>query len=63
MSASFALLQGITGAYLLSFVGVLTLWFYAQQRARRYVLARSQWRGPRFGLEPGAWAYAGRALC
>ncbi|MBS0124779.1 DUF898 family protein [Thetidibacter halocola] len=62
MFASFALLQGNVAAYLLSFVGVIPLWFYAQYRARRYVLARTRWRGLRFGLEPGAWGYAARAL-
>lgn len=62
MFASFSLLQGNTAAYLLSFVGVIPIWFYAQYRARRYVLARTRWRGLRFGLEPGAWGYAFRAL-
>jgi hypothetical protein len=45
-----------------SFVGVLPILFFAQYRARRYVLARTRWRGLRFGVEPGAWGYAGRAL-
>lgn len=62
MFASFSLFQGNFAAYLLSFVGVVPLWFYATYRARRYVLARTRWRGIRFGLEPGAWGYAGRAL-
>ena len=62
MFVSFSLFQGNFAAYLLSFVGVIPLWFYAQYRARRYVLARTRWRGLRFGLEPGAWGYAGRAL-
>ena len=62
MFASFAILQGNVAAYALSFVGVIPLWFYAQYRARRYVLARTRWRGLRFGLEPGAWGYAFRAL-
>ncbi len=62
MFASFALLHGNVTAYALSFVGVLPLWFYARYRARRYVLARTRWRGIRFGLEPGAWGYALRAL-
>ncbi len=62
MFLSFSLFQGNFAAYLLSFVGVIPLWFYASYRARRYVLARTRWRGIRFGLEPGAWGYAWRAL-
>lgn len=62
MFLSFALFQGNAVAYLLSFAGVIPLWFYASYRARRYVLARTRWRGLRFGLAPGAWGYAGRAL-
>lgn len=62
MYASFTLFGGNAPAYVLSFVGVVPLVFYAQYRARRYVLARTRWRGIRFGLEPGAWAYARRAL-
>ena len=62
MFASFSLFQGNFAAYLLSFVGIVPLWFYAAYRARRYVLALTRWRGIRFGLEPGAWGYAGRAL-
>lgn len=62
MFASFALFQGNFAAYLLSFLGVIPLWFYAQYRARRYVLARTRWRGLRFGLEPAAWGYAWRSL-
>ena len=41
---------------------MIPIWFYARYRARRYVLGRTRWRGVRFGLEPGAWGYAGRAL-
>ena len=62
MFASFSLFQGNFAAYAVSFVGVIPLWFFAQYRARRYILARTRWRGLRFGLEPGAWGYAGRAL-
>nr|WP_093009233.1 DUF898 family protein [Roseivivax halotolerans] len=62
MFLSFSLFQGNVAAYALSLVGVIPLWFYAQYRARRYVLARTRWRGLRFGLEPGAWGYAFRAL-
>ncbi len=62
MFASFSLFNGNVAAYVLSFIGVIPLWFYASYRARRYVLARTRWRGIRFGLAPGAWGYAGRAL-
>ncbi len=62
MFASFAVFQGNFAAYLLSLVGVFPIWFYARYRARRYVLARTRWLGLRFGLEPGAWCYAFRAL-
>jgi uncharacterized membrane protein YjgN (DUF898 family) len=62
MFASFSLFQGNAVAYLVSFVGVIPIWFYARYRARRYVLGRTRWQGVRFGLEPGAWGYALRAL-
>lgn len=62
MFASFSLFNGSGVAYFLSFIGVIPLWFYATYRARRYVLARSRWRGIRFGLAPGAWGYALTAL-
>lgn len=59
---SFALLNGIGGGYALYFLGVVPLIFYARYRARRYVLGRTRWRGIRFGVRPGAWGYAARAL-
>ena len=62
MFASFSLFQDNFAACAASLVGVIPLWFYAQYRARRYVLARTRWRGLRFGLEPGAWGYAWRAV-
>ncbi|WP_172327060.1 DUF898 family protein [Mangrovicoccus sp. HB161399] len=39
------------------------LYFYAAYRARRYRMARTTWRGIRFGMEPGGWGYAWRASC
>ncbi len=36
--------------------------FFAIYRARRYAMARTRWRGIRFGMETGAWGYTGRAL-
>ena len=62
MFVSFSLFDGNTAAYVASFVGVIPLWFYARYRARRYVFARTRWRGIRFGVDPGAWSYAWRAL-
>jgi len=62
MFASFSVFSGATPAYALSFLGVIPLVFYARYRARRYILARTRWRGVRFGLEAGAWRYAGRAV-
>jgi hypothetical protein len=62
MFASLSLFEGVGFGYLLSFAGVVPLWFYATYRARRYVLGRTRWRGIRFALEPGAWGYAWRAM-
>lgn len=59
---SLSVLNDSFTAYALSFVGVVPIYFYAQYRARRYVLARTRWRGLRFGIEPAAWSYAWRAL-
>lgn len=49
-------------AYGLSLVGILPILFYARYRARRYILARTRWRGVRFGMQTGAWGYSWRAL-
>lgn len=62
MFASFSLLNTNVAAYAISFVGVLPIVFYARFRARRYILARTRWRGVRFGMDQGAWGYAWRAL-
>lgn len=62
MFASLSLFATNFTAYAASFIGVIPIWFFASYRARRYVLARTRWRGVRFGLEPGAWGYAARAL-
>ena len=50
------------GAIYLTLLAVLPLMLFARYRARRYKMARSRWRGIRFGMENGAWGYAGRAL-
>lgn len=62
MFLSFAFLHGNATAYAVSFIGVIPIWFFALYRARRYVLARTRWRGLRFGLLPGAWGYSWRAV-
>jgi uncharacterized membrane protein YjgN (DUF898 family) len=50
------------GAFYVTFLAVVPLIFFAQYRARRYKMARSRWRGVRFGMEHGAWGYALRAI-
>ena len=62
MFVSFSVFASASVGYLASAIGVIPIWFYARYRARRYVLARTRWRGVRFGLEKGAWGYAWRAL-
>jgi len=62
MFLSFSLMNSNVWAYVLSFIGILPILFYARYRARRYILARTRWRGVRFGLEQGAWGYSWRAL-
>lgn len=59
---SFSVLDGPGAAYAMSFVGIIPLVFFARYRARRYILARTRWRGIRMGLEPGAWGYSWRAM-
>jgi len=51
-----------TAVLQISVLATLPLIFYATYRSQRYILARTRWRGIRFGLEPGAWGYAGRAM-
>ncbi len=43
-------------------IAILPFIFYAQYRARRYILSRTRWRGIRFGVEPAAWGYVWRAI-
>lgn len=62
MFASFSLFEGAGAGFLVTFVGVIPLWFYARYRARRYVLGRTRWRAIRFGVDGGAWGYTWRAL-
>ncbi len=62
MFLSFSIMNNNLWAYGLSFIGILPILFYARYRARRYILARTRWRGVRFGMEQGAWGYSWRAL-
>jgi len=55
-----ALLQ--TAGFSLSAVALLPFIFFAIYRARRYKMARTRWRGIRFGMDKAAWGYALRAL-
>ena len=50
------------GAIYLTFFAVLPLLLFAQYRARRYQLARTRWRGLRFGMDSEAWGFAFRAM-
>lgn len=54
--------QGQAIALNLSILAIIPLGFWAQYRARRYILARTRWRGIRFGVEAGAWSYMLRAM-
>jgi hypothetical protein len=49
-------------AIYITFFAVLPLLLFAQYRARRYRMSRTRWRGLRFGMVNGAWAYTLRAL-
>ncbi|MFV0475664.1 MAG: DUF898 family protein [Pikeienuella sp.] len=46
----------------LPLLALLPLIYWAVYRAYRYLLARTRWRGIRFGLLPGAWGYTWRAM-
>ncbi len=62
MFLSYSLLSNNFAAYAMSFVGLIPFYFYAQYRARRYILGRTRWRGLRFGIDAAAWPYAWRAM-
>ncbi|MGP6087575.1 YjgN family protein [Antarctobacter jejuensis] len=49
-------------AIYITFFAVLPFLLFAIYRARRYKMARTRWRGIRFGMEKGAWGYVLRAL-
>ena len=50
------------GATYVTGLAVLPLIFFAQYRARRYMLSRTRWRGLRFAMDAAALGYAWRAL-
>ena len=56
--------QALVQQLLFSLVALVSLpiIYYAQYRARRYILSRTRWRGIRFGAEPAAWGYVQLAL-
>ncbi|EKE67227.1 DUF898 family protein [Celeribacter baekdonensis] len=60
--ASFALFQEEYEAYLIAAVLAIPLIYFASYRAKRYVYARTRWRGIRFGLEPAAGRYTAYAM-
>jgi uncharacterized membrane protein YjgN (DUF898 family) len=45
-----------------TFIALAPLIFYAQYRARRYMLSRTNWKGIRFGADQAAWGYSIRAI-
>jgi uncharacterized membrane protein YjgN (DUF898 family) len=54
--------EGNPFALQISIFAALPLIFFATYRARRYIMARTRWRGIRFGMDNGAWGYTVRAL-
>ncbi|WP_434289314.1 DUF898 family protein [Celeribacter sp. SCSIO 80788] len=56
--ASYVLFNEEIEAYLAAGLLALPLFFFASYRAKRYVYARTRWRGIRFALEPAAGKYA-----
>lgn len=62
MFASYSFLANGFYAYGVSFVGLIPIYFYARYRARRFQLARTRWRGIRFGADAAAWRYSGASM-
>lgn len=46
----------------ISLLAAVPLFFFAEFRARRYIMARTRWRGIRFGMGDGAWGYTLKAI-
>jgi len=51
----------LAGIYI-SFFALLPLIYFAQYRSRRYRMARTRWRGLRFGMDSAAWGYVLRSI-
>lgn len=60
-ASSTEVLRQIAAVYITLFA-VFPLLLFAQYRARRYKMARTRWRGIRFGMESAAWGYVWRAI-
>ncbi|PTQ74737.1 DUF898 family protein [Celeribacter persicus] len=56
--ASYVLFNEDFEAYLVAALIAVPLIYFASYRAKRYVYARTRWRGIRFALEPAAGKYA-----
>ncbi|SFK14885.1 DUF898 family protein [Celeribacter neptunius] len=56
--ASYAMFSEEYEAYLIAALIAVPLVYFASYRAKRYVYARTRWRGIRFALEPAAGRYA-----
>ena len=52
---------GQMAAIYISLLAVLPFIYFAIYRGRRYRMARTRWRGIRFGMDKAAWGYAARA--
>ncbi len=50
------------GAIYISVIAVMPVILFAQYRARRYKMARTRWRGIRFGMDSAACGYVWRAV-
>ena len=46
----------------ISFFAVIPLILFAKYRARRYKMARTRWRGIRFGMDSAAWGFVWRSI-
>lgn len=60
--ASFAVFQEEYEAYVIAAALAIPLIYFAAYRSKRYVYARTRWRGIRFALEPAAGKYARYAV-
>lgn len=58
----FAIFQGNILAQTATIFAALPLFFFAVYRGRRYIMARTRWRGIRFGMDNGALGYTIRSV-